>query len=195
MFILGDFFTNTNLTALIINVLSLEVIRFNSQNFFIPLNFRQEQQIMDAKLDIFKILTLLPQRYPFLLVDKIIRYEAGVNLSALKNVSSNEPFFQGHFPAEPVMPGVLILEAMAQTSGLLGFESAGGKPEGIICYLVGIDKAKFKRPVVPGDQLLIEVQFLKKKHNIWIYACQAYVDGEFVAGAEIRYATVLSNEN
>lgn len=137
----------------------------------------------------------MPQRYPFLLVDKVIAYQADVSLSAIKNVTYNEPFFQGQFPKNPVMPGVLILEAMAQASGLLGFESAGGKPKNMICYLVGIDKAKFRQRVVPGDQLLIEVLFLKKKHNFWIYACQALVDGKFVASAEIRYATVLSNEN
>jgi 3-hydroxyacyl-[acyl-carrier-protein] dehydratase len=146
---------------------------------------------MDVKLDILKIQTLLPQRYPFLLVDKVIAYEAGVSLSAIKNVTYNEPFFQGQFPDKPIMPGVLILEAMAQASGILGFESAGGTPKDMICYLVGIDKAKFKRLVVPGDQLVIEVEFLKKKHNIWIYACQALVEGKFVARAEIRYATVL----
>lgn len=141
-------------------------------------------------LDILRIQELLPQRYPFLLVDKVIAYEAGASLSAVKNVTYNEPFFQGQFPHKPVMPGVLILEAMAQASGLLGFESAGGKPKDIICYLVGIDKARFKQLVVPGDQLVIKVQFLRKKHNIWIYACQTFVDGKFVAGAEIRYATV-----
>ncbi len=97
-----------------------------------------------------------------------------------------------HQPDKPVMPGVLILEAMAQTAGLLGFESAGGKPKDMICYLVGIDKAKFKRPVVPGDQLMIEAHFLKHKHNLWLYECQASIDGKFVARAEIRYATVLS---
>ena len=145
---------------------------------------------MDAKFDIQKIQALLPQRYPFLLVDKVIACQAGVSLSTVKNVTYNEPFFQGQFPGKPIMPGVLILEAMAQSSGLLGFESAGGKPQNMICYLVGVDKAKFKRFVVPGDQLIIEVRFLKKKHNIWIYACQAFVDGELVAGAEIRYATV-----
>jgi 3-hydroxyacyl-[acyl-carrier-protein] dehydratase len=145
----------------------------------------------DTKLDILKIQALLPQRYPFLLIDRVIAYEAGISLSAIKNVTYNEPFFQGQFPNKPVMPGVLILEAMAQASGVLGFETAGGKPKDMMCYLVGIDKAKFKQLVVPGDQLIIKVCFLKKKHNIWIYACEAYVDGKFVAGAEIRYATVV----
>ena len=148
---------------------------------------------MSIELDILKIQALLPQRYPFLLVDKVIACEAGIKLVAIKNVSYSEPIFQGCFPHKPVMPGVFILEAMAQTAGLLGFESAGGKPKGMMCYLVGIDKAKFKRPVVPGDQLMIETHFLKHKHNLWIYQCQASVDGNFVAKAEIRYATVLSN--
>jgi 3-hydroxyacyl-[acyl-carrier-protein] dehydratase len=145
---------------------------------------------MPFELDIFRIQALLPHRYPFLLVDKVIAYEVNVSMTAIKNVTCNEPFFRGHFPQKLVMPGVLILEAMAQTAGLLGFESAGGKPEGMVCYLVGIDKAKFKRPVIPGDQLVIEARFLKKKSNIWMYECQAYVNREFVAGAEIRYATV-----
>jgi 3-hydroxyacyl-[acyl-carrier-protein] dehydratase len=148
---------------------------------------------MSIALDILKIQALLPQRYPFLLVDKVIEGEIGIRLLAIKNVSYSEPIFQGCFPHKPVMPGVFILEAMAQTAGLLGFESAGGKPKGMICYLVGIDKAKFKRPVVPGDQLMIEARFLKHKHNLWVYECEASVDGKFVASAEIRYATVLSN--
>ncbi|MEY3788262.1 MAG: 3-hydroxyacyl-[acyl-carrier-protein] dehydratase FabZ [Pseudomonadota bacterium] len=147
---------------------------------------------MAIELDILKIQALLPHRYPFLLVDKVIACEAGSRLLAIKNVTYSEPFFEGYFPHKPVMSGVLILEAMAQTAGLLGFESAGGKPKDIICYLVGIDKAKFKRPVVPGDQLMIEARFLKHKHNLWLYECQASVDGKFVASAEIRYATVLS---
>ena len=146
---------------------------------------------MSIALDILKIQALLPHRYPFLLVDKVIACEAGIRLLAIKNVTYSEPFFQGCFPHKPVFPGLLILEAMAQTAGLLGFESAGGRPKDMICYLVGIDKAKFKRPVVPGDQLVIEARFLKKKSNIWMYECQAQVYGEFVAGAEIRYATLV----
>lgn len=149
---------------------------------------------MPIKLNILQIQALLPHRYPFLLVDKVVECELGVRLLAMKNVTYNEPFFQGHFPQKPVMPGVLLLEAMAQTAGLLGFESAGGKPKDVICYLVGIDKAKFKRPVVPGDQLNLEAHFVKNKRNLWLFECQARIDGAFVASAEIRYATVLSNE-
>lgn len=148
---------------------------------------------MSIQLDILQIQALLPHRYPFLLVDKVVECERGVRLLAIKNVTYNEAFFQGHFPQKPVMPGVLIVEAMAQTAGLLGFESAGGKPKDVVCYLVGIDKAKFKRPVVPGDQLNLEAHFVKNKRNLWLFECQACVDGEFVANAEIRYATVLGN--
>jgi 3-hydroxyacyl-[acyl-carrier-protein] dehydratase len=144
---------------------------------------------MVTGFDITKIKALLPHHYPFLLVDKVIAYKANVSMTAIKNVTYNELFFQGHFPEKPIMPGVLILEAMAQTAGLLGFESVGGRPDNVICYLVGIDKAKFNRPVVLGDQLIIEVQFSKKKSNVWIYECQSYVAFELVASAEIRYAT------
>ena len=141
---------------------------------------------MSITLDILQIQAFLPHRYPFLLVDKVIECEPGVRLLGVKNVTYNEPFFQGHFPQKPIMPGVLILEALAQTTGLLASETAGDELAGMIYYLIGIDKAKFKRPVVPGDQLMIEVRFIKHKHNLWLYECQASVEGKFVARAEIR---------
>lgn len=147
---------------------------------------------MSIKLDILQIQEFLPHRYPFLLVDKVIECEPGVRLVGVKNVTYNEPFFQGHFPQKPIMPGVLILEALAQATGLLASETAPdvlGK--GMIYYLVGIDKAKFKRPVVPGDQLMLEAKFIKSKRNIWAFDCCAEVDGEFVASAEIRCAAVV----
>ena len=122
---------------------------------------------MSITLDILQIQAFLPHRYPFLLVDKVIECEPGVRLLGVKNVTYNEPFFQGHFPQKPIMPGVLILEALAQTTGLLASETAGGDElEGMIYYLVGIDKAKFKRPVVPGDQLMLEAKFVKNRRNI-----------------------------
>ncbi len=141
-------------------------------------------------MNIQKILSYLPHRYPFLLVDRVIECEPGKYLVAIKNVSYNEPFFQGHFPGQPIMPGVLIIEALAQATGLLASETA---PEEIgekewIYYLVGLDKVRFKRPVVPGDQLKLRVEYLRHKRNIWAFACQAEVDGEFVAGAEIMCA-------
>ena len=121
----------------------------------------------------------------------MIECEPGIRLLGVKNGTFNEPFFQGHFPQKPIMPGVLILEALAQATGLLASETAGDELEGMIYYLVGIDKAKFKRPVVPGDQLMLEAKFIKSKRNIWAFECRAEVDGEFVASAEIRCAAVV----
>ncbi len=146
---------------------------------------------MSITLDVLQIQAILAHRYPFLLVDKVIECEPGVRLLGVKNVTFNEPFFQGHFPQKPIMPGVLILEAMAQTTGLLASLTAGDELAGMIYYLVGIDKAKFKRPVVPGDQLMLESKYVKSKRNIWAFECTAEVDGEFVASAEIRCAAVV----
>ena len=135
-------------------------------------------------MDIQKIQSLLPHRYPFLLIDRVLESEPGKRLVAMKNVSINEPFFQGHFPSKPVMPGVLLIEAMAQATGLLAMESAE-VPKEAIYYLVGVDKARFKRPVVPGDQLVFEVEVLKNRREIWVFAAEAKVDGKIVASAEI----------
>ncbi|MBM3202487.1 3-hydroxyacyl-ACP dehydratase FabZ [Candidatus Woesearchaeota archaeon] len=140
-------------------------------------------------MDIQKIKEYLPHRYPFLLVDRVVEIEPGKRLLAFKNVTYNEPFFAGHFPELPIMPGVLIIEALAQATGLLASETA---PEvlgkGMTYYLVGLDKVRFKRPVVPGDRLMLEVAYLRHKRNIWAFACKAEVDGEFVASAEIMCA-------
>jgi 3-hydroxyacyl-[acyl-carrier-protein] dehydratase len=135
-------------------------------------------------MDIQQIQSLLPHRYPFLLVDRVLECEPGRRLVAMKNVTFNEPFFQGHFPSKPVMPGVLLIEAMAQATGLLAMESAE-VPREAIYYLVGVDKARFKRPVVPGDQLIFDVQVLKHKREIWVFAAEAKVDDSVVASAEI----------
>ncbi|HPE81451.1 MAG: 3-hydroxyacyl-ACP dehydratase FabZ [Chromatiaceae bacterium] len=135
-------------------------------------------------MDIQQIQSLLPHRYPFLLVDRVIEVEPGKRLVAIKNVTINEPFFQGHFPSKPVMPGVLLIEAMAQATGLLAMESAE-VPKEAIYYLVGVDKARFKRPVMPGDQLVFEVEVLKHRREIWVFAAEAKVDGSAVASAEI----------
>ena len=140
-------------------------------------------------MDIQKIQEFLPHRYPFLLVDKVIECEPGNRLLAVKNVTYNEPYFQGHFPHQAIMPGVLIMEALAQATGLLASESAPdvlGK--GITYYLVGLDKVRFKRPVVPGDQLMLEVVYARHKRNIWSFECRAEVEGEFVASANIMCA-------
>ena len=137
-------------------------------------------------MDILEIQEFLPHRYPFLLVDRVVECKPGESMLAIKNVSFNEPFFNGHFPHEPVMPGVLILEALAQTTGLLASKSALGK--GITYYLVSIDKARFKRQVVPGDQLMLTANYLKHKRNFWSFACRAEVEGKLAVSAEIMCA-------
>lgn len=135
-------------------------------------------------MDIAKITSLLPHRYPFLLVDRVTEVEPGQRLVAIKNVTINEPFFQGHFPEKPVMPGVLIIEALAQATGLLAMESEEVADKAIY-YLVGVDKARFKRPVVPGDQVRLEVSVLKTRRGIWTFEGKATVDGAVCASAEI----------
>jgi 3-hydroxyacyl-[acyl-carrier-protein] dehydratase len=142
-------------------------------------------------IDINEIKKLLPHRYPFLLLDKVIDYEAGVSLQAIKNVTVNEPFFQGHFPVKPIMPGVLIVEALAQASAILGFVSIEEKPEKEELYfLVGVDRARFRKPVEPGDQLILETRHLSVRRNIWKFDTVAYVNDKKVASAEILTTVV-----
>ncbi len=137
-------------------------------------------------LDIHGILEHLPHRYPFLLVDRVLECVPGERIVALKNVTINEPFFPGHYPHHPVMPGVLIVEAMAQTAAILSFKTMGGKPDSNeVYYFVGIDGARFKRPVTPGDQLRLEVSILATKRGMWKYAAKALVDGQVAAEAEL----------
>ncbi len=141
-------------------------------------------------MDIHEVLKHLPHRYPFLLIDRVTAYEAGHSLTALKNVTFNEHFFTGHFPVRPVMPGVLILEAMAQATGILAFRSTGTLPsDGTLYYFVGIDNARFKRPVEPGDQLVIDVEVIRNMRNIWRFNARATVDGELACSAEIMCAS------
>ena len=137
-------------------------------------------------MDIHRILKKLPHRYPILLVDRVLELEKGVRIRALKNVTVNEPFFTGHFPKRPVMPGVLMLEALAQTAALLSFETAGQDPDDhTVYYFAGIDAARFKRPVEPGDQLVLEVSLLRSKAGIYKFAARATVDGELAVEAEL----------
>ena len=137
-------------------------------------------------MDIHKVLSLLPHRYPFLLIDKVVDYDKGRYLKAIKNVTYNEPFFNGHFPIRPVMPGVLIVEAMAQATGLLAMETHPETVSETSIYLfVGIDKARFKRQVEPGDQLLIEVNQRTLKRGIGFFSCVARVDDDIAATADI----------
>ena len=137
-------------------------------------------------MDIQQILQHLPHRYPFLLIDRVTEFIAGESLVGYKNVTYNEPFFLGHFPERPVMPGVLILEAMAQATGLLAFRTVerGAKRESLY-FLVGIDKARFKKPVEPGDQLELHANLIRAKRGIWVFACESRVDDKVVATAEI----------
>ena len=137
----------------------------------------------------------LPHRYPFLLIDRVVDYKENDYLHALKNVSMNEPFFQGHFPEYPVMPGVLILEALAQATGLLAFQSMDQKPGEDNLYLfVGIDNARFKKQVVPGDQLHLKVKLLKEKRGIWKFEAEAYVDDQLACSATLMGAARDKNQ-
>jgi beta-hydroxyacyl-ACP dehydratase FabZ len=131
-----------------------------------------------------EIQSLLPHRYPFLLVDRVHELEPDRRIVGVKNVTINEPFFQGHFPGRPVMPGVLILEAMAQVGGILAFKSMGNVAKPVV-YLTGVDNAKFRRPVVPGDQLRFEVDVVKKRPPFWKMQGKAFVDTELVCEAEV----------
>ena len=141
------------------------------------------EAVLEA-IDIGELMRMLPHRYPFLLVDRIRAIDGDNSAVGIKNVTVNEPHFQGHFPGQPVMPGVLIIEAMAQTAGAICLRKmASGKPS--LVYFMTIDNAKFRRPVVPGDQLELHVKKLKNRGNIWKYACEAIVDGIKVAEAEI----------
>ncbi len=137
------------------------------------------------ELDISKVMELLPHRYPFLLIDRVVEIEQGKSLSAIKNVTINEPFFQGHFPDQPIMPGVLILEAMAQATGLLAFTEMGEAYKSKLYVLVGIDKSRFRGQVVPGDQLVLNISLKRNMRGIGMYKCEALVEGEVVAEAEM----------
>jgi 3-hydroxyacyl-[acyl-carrier-protein] dehydratase len=140
-------------------------------------------------VDINEILKYLPHRYPFLLIDRVLELELDKRILALKNVTYNEPFFTGHFPHLPVMPGVLVLEAMAQASGILSFATMGRRSDDeSVFYFAGIDGARFKRPVGPGDQLKLEVDILRKSRMLWKFRGTATVDGQVVAEAELMCA-------
>lgn len=144
---------------------------------------------MKTIMDIHEILKFLPHRYPFLLIDRVVAIEMGVSLTAIKNVTMNESFFAGHFPNRPVMPGVLILEAMAQAGAVLAYKSTNTSPEtGALYYFAGIDNARFRRVVEPGDQLRLEVKVLRSKRDIWKLEGSAYVGDELACSAEFMSA-------
>ena len=141
---------------------------------------------VDSRMDIHQILDYLPHRYPILLIDRVLELVPGVRITALKNVSVNEPFFPGHYPHHPVMPGVLVVEAMAQSAAILSFKTMGSKPsDDTVYYFVGIDNARFKKPVGPGDQLVLEVTIQAIKRGIWKYSGTAKVDGRVAAQADL----------
>ena len=148
---------------------------------------------LQLPIDVPAIQALLPHRYPFLLVDRVVELEPNRRVLAYKNVTANEPFFNGHFPGNPVMPGVLVLEALAQAGGLLTQLSVNGSPDGKLFYLVKIDGAKFTRMVVPGDRLDLEVTLKRVIRNMALYQGVARVDGEQVACADILCAEVSAN--
>ena len=138
-----------------------------------------------GSIDILELMKLLPHRYPFLLLDRIVDVDGDNSATGIKNVTFNEPHFQGHFPGQPVMPGVLIVEAMAQVAGAISLKAAGSDQPSLV-YFLTIDGAKFRKPVVPGDRLEIKVKKIKKRGNIVRFACEAFVDGTMTAEAEIQ---------
>lgn len=140
-------------------------------------------------MDIHEILEHLPHRYPFLLVDRVLEVVPGKSIHAYKNITMNEPYFVGHFPHHPVMPGVLIMEALAQAAGILSFKTMESKPDAnSVFYFVGIDECRFKKPVMPGDQLHLHIQIQRQMRGIWKYIAEARVDSEIVAEAKLMCA-------
>ena len=142
-----------------------------------------------SEMYIEEIRRFLPHRYPFLLIDRVLDFVPGETLTAIKNVSVNEPFFNGHFPETPIMPGVLIIEALAQATGLLGFKTMSEEPSDDLLYmLVGVDNVRFKRQVVPGDELVLKATVKRRSKVIWKFSCEASVDGEIVTTADLLCA-------
>ena len=139
-------------------------------------------------LQVQEIMALLPHRYPFLLIDRVLDFTPGESLTALKNVTINEPIFTGHFPGMPIFPGVLILEALAQATGILGFKTVTERAENELYLFAAIDDARFKKPVVPGDTMILEVKFLKERRNMWKFYGEAKVEGQIVCSAELMCA-------
>jgi 3-hydroxyacyl-[acyl-carrier-protein] dehydratase len=147
---------------------------------------RKDEGERVGQKNIYEVMKYLPHRFPFLLVDRVLHCEPGVRLTARKNVTANEPFFRGHFPEHPVFPGVLILEALAQATTILAFETRGEHPQEDSLYLfVGVDNARFRRQVIPGDQLTLKVELLKTKRNLWKFHGEAWVEDELACKAEL----------
>ena len=144
-------------------------------------------------MDALQIMEALPHRYPFLMIDRITSITVGESITAVKNVTNNEPFFQGHFPGKPVMPGVLVIEAMAQAGGVLSHMTLIDLEPKPLFYLAGVDNARFRRTVLPGDQLVVNVDVVRIKRGIWFYKCNATVDGKLAVAADIMCAPVIGS--
>ncbi|MEE2997767.1 MAG: 3-hydroxyacyl-ACP dehydratase FabZ [Pseudomonadota bacterium] len=144
------------------------------------------------EIDVHRIMEMIPHRYPFLLIDRVVDIVPGVKATGVKNVTINEPFFAGHFPERPVMPGVLIIEAMAQTAAVFVVNALGSKSEGKLVYFMSVDGARFRKPVEPGDRLLVEVTKLRSRGNVWKFSGEAKVDDQVVA--EATYAAMIMND-
>ena len=154
-----------------------------------------ETNTSETVMDVIEISEFLAHRYPFLLIDRVTQLTVGESITAIKNVTINEPFFTGHFPGQPIMPGVLIIEAMAQAAGLLSFRTIDDKPrKDILFVLAGVDKTKFKQQVTPGDQLILKTEILRQKGSVWIYDSQALVNDKIVASAEIKCVATTIEE-
>jgi 3-hydroxyacyl-[acyl-carrier-protein] dehydratase len=143
-------------------------------------------------IDIMRIMEMIPHRYPFLLIDRVVELEVDKHAVGLKNVTINEPFFQGHFPRQPVMPGVLIIEAMAQTAAVLVVETLEGAAAGKLVYFMTVDDARFRKPVFPGDTLRIQVEKLRSRRNVWKFSGEVRVEG--VVTAEARFAAMIMDD-
>ncbi len=145
--------------------------------------------VVEKVIDIHGIQRMIPHRYPFLMIDRVINLVANVKATGVKSVTINEPFFQGHFPSDPIMPGVLIVEAMAQTAAVLVVATLGPEREGSLVYFMSVDSARFRKPVVPGDRLLVHVEKERQRGNVWKFSAKAEVDGMIVADA--TYAAMI----
>jgi 3-hydroxyacyl-[acyl-carrier-protein] dehydratase len=157
------------------------------------MNATADNKVLE-QLDILRIMQMIPHRYPMLLVDKVRDIVPGESCTGIKNVTVNEPIFTGHFPQKPVFPGVLIVEAMAQTSAILVMHTMGQEAEGRLVYFMGIEEAKFRRPIVPGDQIHIKVQRLQNRRNVWKFKAEAFVDGNLHAEATYSAMIVMDSE-
>lgn len=157
------------------------------------MNATADNQVLE-QLDILRIMQMIPHRYPMLLVDKVRDIVSGESCTGIKNVTVNEPIFTGHFPQKPVFPGVMIVEAMAQTSAILVMHTLGQEAEGRLVYFMGIEEAKFRRPIVPGDQIHIKVKRLQNRRNVWKFKGEAYVDGNLHAEATYSAMIVMDSE-